>query len=339
MKVTIKDIAKISGFSVSTVSLVLNNKAAHISSDTKKIIIDVAKKTNYRPNQQAISLVKKKSDNIGLIIPDVSNSFFALLAKSVEDSCRARGWNLILCNTNEEHQRDVDYINVLIDKRMDGILYCMALDSDKKKSFESIQILKDSKIPFVLIDRIPDNCNCCAVTVDHLRGSYYATKHLLELGHKKIGCISGPFNLKDSKDRLFGYKMALTEYNINYDRELIFEGRFDNESGKLAIEYFKNKGITAIFAFNDMSALGFYKNIQSENIKIPDDISLVGYDNIFVTELLDTPITTVKQPIYELGSEAINQLTLLINNKDNIAKSIFLEPELIIRKSTKSIEN
>lgn len=335
MRTTIKDIANYTGFSVTTISLVLNNKAKKIPRATQEIILDAVEKLNYHPNQLAVGLVKKRTETIGLIISDVSNVFFSNLAKGVEDECRRKGWNLILCNTNDKHERDLSYIQVLADKGVDGILFCMSLDSDKKKAMESIQLLKKLKMPFVMIDRYLDEADCCTIVVNHQQGGYIATKYLLESGHRKIGCISGPSQLQDSQERLSGYRKALEEHQIAFQEDLIFEGNYDRESGEKAAEYLLKKQVTAIFAFNDMSAYGAYSYLKKANIRIPEEMSLIGYDDIFFSEILDVPLTSVRQPVYDMGVEAVRQLIDEVDNGESSKKCITFQPVLIKRKSVK----
>lgn len=339
MRTTIKDIARHTGFSVTTVSLVLNQKAYKIPQSTKDIILNAVEELNYRPNQLAVSLVKKRTKTIGLIISDVSNIFFSNLAKGVEDECRRNGWNLILCNTNDLHERDLEYIRVLADKGVDGILFCMSLDSDKKKALESIQLLQKLKMPFVMVDRFMEEAQCCTIIVNHRVGGYIATKHLIELGHQAIACVTGPLLLEDSKARLQGYREALEEVGIPYKEELIFEGHYDRESGVKAADVLIKKEITAIFAFNDMSAYGVYNRLKKKGISVPEDISLVGYDNIFFSEILDVPLTTINQPTYELGVEAVQQLLSEIQTGIVSSKCITFQPKLVVRESTRKRRN
>lgn len=333
MRTTIKDIANYTGFSVTTISLVLNNKADKIPRSTKDTIIEAVEKLNYHPNQLAVGLVKKRTQTMGLIISDVSNVFFSSLAKGVEDACRKTGWNLVLCNTNDKHERDLSYIQVLADKGVDGILFCMALDSDRKKTCESIELLKKLKMPFVMIDRHLMDADCSSVIVNHEQGGYIATKCLLDYGHRSIGCVTGPSGLADSMERLKGYQKALEEYRIPYRKELIYEGNYDWESGAAAVDYFMDKNISALFAFNDMSAYGVYNHLKKKGIMVPKEISLVGYDDIFFSTILDVPLTTVKQPIYEMGVEGVKQLIAEVENGTDVHKCIVFQPELILRES------
>ena len=336
MRTTIKDIANYTGFSVTTISLVLNGKADKIPKSTKDIIFDAVEKLNYRPNQIAVGLVKKRTKTIGLVISDVSNVFFSNLAKGVEDECRRNGWNLILCNTNDLHKRDLEYIQVLADKGVDGILFCMSLDSDKKRALESVDLMKKLKVPFVMIDRFLEEVDCCSVIVNHRSGGYAATKHLLELGHRNIACVAGPLALEDSQHRLKGYKEALEEFGVSYDPDLVYEGNYDRESGGEAVEYILglSKKVTAIFSFNDMSAYGVYNRLKRHNYYIPRDMSLVGYDDIFFSEILDVPLTSVSQPVYDMGVEAVLQIISEIDSGVKSKKCITFQPKLTVREST-----
>lgn len=338
MRTTIKDIANYTGFSVTTISLVLNGKAKKIPQSTKDIILEAVEKLNYHPNQLAVGLVKKRTQTIGLIISDVSNIFFSTLAKGVEDACRERGWNLILCNTNDKHERDLAYIQVLADKGVDGVIFCMALDSDRKKSKESIELLEKLKIPFVMVDRYLEEADCSSVIVNHVQGGYMATKYLIEMGHRRIGCVTGPFGLEDSNERLAGYKRALEAYGIAYCPELIFEGEYDRESGAKAAEYFRDKNVDAIFAFNDMSAYGVYGELKKNGVSVPKDISLIGYDDIFFSEILDVPLTTVRQPVYDMGVEGVKLLLEEGCGGEGAKRCITFQPTLTIRESVRKRE-
>jgi len=337
MRTTIKDLAEYTGLSITTISLVLNDKAYKIPQNTKDIIFNAAKELNYRPNLVAVGLVKKKTHTIGLIISDIRNIFFSNLAKGVEDECRLKGWNLILCNTNDMHIRDMEYIRVLADKGVDGILYAMSADSNERKINESINLIKELKIPYIMIDRYIEGIDSITIATNHTKGGYLATKHLIDLGHKRIACITGPLYLIDSINRLIGYKNALKEAGISFESKLIFEGSYTFESGIEAINYLRNENYTAVFAFNDMSAYGAYKQLRNYNRNVPDDVSLVGYDDIFFSELLDVPLTTINQPIYNIGKEAADLLINIEKLNKYKDKLIFHEPHIVIRKSTKKI--
>jgi len=233
MRTTIKDIAAKTNLSVTTVSLVLNDKPSKISKKTRELVIKTALELQYRPNQLAVGLIKKRTKTIGLIVPDIRNSFFSTLAKGIEDECRKNGWTVILCNTSDKHERDIEYINVLASKSVDGILYCMSADSSLEKFQKSHDLLNKLNIPFIMLDRSFEMPNCITAKLDHVTGGYLATKYLLELGHKHIACVTGPSNLDDSNCRLEGYKKALQEVDIAYDKSIIVEGNYSMDSGMI----------------------------------------------------------------------------------------------------------
>lgn len=176
------------------------------------------------------------------------------------------------------------------------------------------------------------------ISVNHLQGAYLATEHLIKLGHRKIGCITGSLILDDARQRLQGYKQALQDNNIKIDEDLIFEGDYSFEKGKLGCDYLINKQVTAIFASNDFSAMGALASIKEHNLIVPKDISLVGYDDIAFVSSLEVPLTTVRQPINDIGKKATEVIELLVNTEQKVKqKIVILEPNLIIRESTQAI--
>lgn len=232
-RVTIKDIAQKTGFSVTTISLVLNNKANHIPRETKLIIAKAVEEMGYRPNKMAVGLVKRKSNIIGFVLPDIRNQFFSYTAKVLEDECHKYNWNLLICNSDNNHKQELKHLKMLCDYMVDGIFLSIAANSNKKEVKESIKFLEDNKIPYCLIDRDMFNIGKYKISVNHLQGAYLATKYLIKLGHKKIDYITGPLVLDDAQQRLLGYKQALKDNNIEIDEELIFEGDYSFEQGKI----------------------------------------------------------------------------------------------------------
>ena len=331
-RVTIKDIAQKTGFSVTTISLVLNDKANHIPRETKLIIAKAVKEMGYRPNKMAVGLVKKQSNIIGFVLPDIRNQFFSYTAKVLEDECHKYDWNLLICNSDNNHKQELKHLKMLCDYMVDGIFLSMAANSTEKEVEETINFLENNKIPYCLIDRDMFDIGKYKISVDHLQGAYLATEHLIKLGHKKIGCITGPLILDDARQRLAGYKQALKDNGIKIDENLIFEG------GKIGCDDLLAKNITAIFAANDFSAMGALASIKEHNLIVPRDISIVGYDDIAFASLLEVPLTTVRQPIDAIGQKATEVINQLVNSEENIdSKIIILEPKLIVRSSTKAI--
>ncbi|HHW58466.1 MAG TPA: LacI family transcriptional regulator, partial [Clostridia bacterium] len=204
---------------------------------------------------------------------------------------------------------------------------------------EHIMELVKSGIPIVIMDRRVDSEDIYGVFLDNYEGGYIATKHLIDLGHKKIACITGPLNISNAKERLEGYKRALLDNGIEIDEMLIFEGDYKINSGIIGTETLldTDKDITAIFACNDLMAYGAYKTIRSYGYKIPDDISIVGFDDIQLSQILEPQLTTIKQPAYDMGLTAARMLIKLIEKEGAEEKTFIFEPQLIIRQSTKSI--
>lgn len=335
MRTTIKDIALETGFSVTTISLVLNNKAHKIPEATKRKILETAEKMHYRPNQLAVSLVKKRTKTVGLIVPDIGNVYFADMACGVDEACREHGITVILCNSNETHERDMEYINMLADKGADGVLYIMAKDSTRETGMESFGLLEDLRLPFVLLDRLINVGDYKGVTTDHMTGGYMAARHLIGLGHRRIACVTGPMGiLQDAQKRYEGFLKAMQEAGIPVDPALVCEGGYTAEGGAAAVDQFMGHDFTAIFACNDASAYGVCSRLKSYGRRVPEDVSVVGYDDVAYADMLGVPLTTVRQEIRALGREAVSQLVSVINGKRRMEHSIEIKPSLVVRRST-----
>lgn len=343
MRVTIKDIAKKTALSVSTVSLVLNHKSQRISQKTIDLVLQTAKEMHYHPNQIAVGLITKKTNTLGLIIPDITNTFFAEIAKGAEAECQECGYSLILCNTNDNPQKDVDYVNVLVDKGVDGILFTISVSSQVHKDTQCFKILKQVEKPVVLVDRAVEqedtNCVAPSVLVDNELGGYMATCHLLKLGHKRIGFISGPMGEQSSQKRLFGYIRALQEFGVTFDPQLVKVGDYHTSTGYRLSAELLEQHVTAIFSCNDMMAYGIYERVIQKGLKIPHDLSVVGFDDLKFSQLMEVPLTSMKQPAYEMGVSAVKKMIEIIDNPDKPQKDIIFKPELVVRKSTGPVSN
>lgn len=335
MRVTLKQVADATNLSVTIVSQVLNNRPCRVSKENRKLILDTAERLNYRPNLVAVSLVKGSTDTIGLAVSDIRNAFFSSLAKGVEDECQKYNWNVILCNSNDKHSKDMENLRMLADKGVSGIIFGMASESTPEMVQECIDFMSHERIPYMLVDRYIETKRGGIVCVDHVRGGYLAVNYLLRRGHRKIACITGPSNLIDSQQRLEGYIKALKEFGIPYDPELIVEGKYTFESGEQAINILFQKGsrVDAVFFFNDMMAIGAMKWLQAQGIRIPEDLSVIGYDDIFVDEFLSVPLTTIKQPTEQLGRVAACKIINKEVGHGSKEERIIFEPELIERKS------
>lgn len=333
MKVTIKDIAQECGVSISAVSLVLNNRECRISEETRNRILDTAAKYRYRPNKLAVGLLKKQTSTLGLIVPSLSNLFFAELCRGCEMEARRNGYSLMIVSSEEFPNKNVQFIDSLVDSQVDGIVYVSPSSIDSQAIREASQRIESAGIPYVTVDREVTGSTSRSVSVDNALGGYIATRHLLSLGHRRIGCLTGPLCNSTSIQRLAGYKKALGEYHIPYDPQLVLEGDFSVDSGHKSIAYMRGQEATALFCFNDMMAIGAYRAMREYGMKLPQDLSLVGYDDIFITELLETPLTTVNQPAAQIGASAARLLLNQIKGNPEEENPVFI-PSLKVRSST-----
>lgn len=332
----LKDIAKEAGVSISTVSLVLNNKECRVSEDKKNLIKKIASENNYTPNINARSLITKKTTTFGLIIPDIENIFFSKLTKSIETYCRDQGYALIIANSNDDYKEDMKLIDLLLGRGIDGLFITISNTSYNHQE-EICSKLNSLTIPYVMIDRVFDDFPCNEVYFDNIKGAYTATKHLIENGHKKISCIINAVNSKNSISRFEGYKKAMDEYGLPINSDYIIEGDYHAESGYAAGDIILNNHTTAVFVSNDMMTLGLLKRLIEMNKKIPDDISIVSYDNLLNEFMIFMQISSIDQNVAELGTASCKLMFDLVQNNLKGNSTICLNPHLICKDSVKNI--
>lgn len=338
MRVTLKDIAKETNLSVSTVSLVLNKKACRVSENTRRIVLETAKRMNYHPNQLAVGLVKQQTKTVGLIIPDISNHFFSNLALGIDEEMVKNERNIMLINTNDHPERDLKSIEVLTSRGVDAIILSTASNIEESLLDSYKKLINNSPIPIITVDRCNPVFNCSALKLNNKKGAYHAVNHLLSLGHRNIACITGPVNSNSSQERLEGYEWAFKDAKLPLPEHYIFHGDYSRHSGnELTEKIIKETDATAIFAFNDLMALGAYHCLSRAGLSVPDDMSIVGFDNIDFSDMLEVPLTTVNQPVYEIGRAAAKRALSEIAHPDEGKQTINFEPTLIVRKSTKKI--
>lgn len=333
MAVTLKDIAKKANVSVATVSMVLNDKpGSRISERKRKEIKEIAEKLNYVPNQSARTLVMNKSMTIGMIIPDLENAFFSSLAKQVEDLFRKQGYAVVIVNSNDSFDTDIELIELLASRSMDGILY--APGNESFKDAEKItELFKRYRIPVVFVDRVFGS-EFSSVSFDNYSGSYIATEYALSLGHHKIAYISSGRESINGMNRFRGYCKALIDYGIDVKKELIYEGSFHHESGYLAVDDLLKYEPSTLITSNDMVAYGAMKRLKELGLDIPNDMSIIGYDNLMFSDILDVPLTSVEQDVVLLAYETVDLLMKVMEDIDYI-ENIVLTPKLIKKESVK----
>lgn len=338
----IKDVAKRANVSITTVSHIIN-KTRYVSDELTERVNKAMEELDYQPNSLARGLRSGKTKIIGLVIPDISNQFFAEISRKIEDRGFEIGYSVILCNTDDDPNKEKIYIDVLTGKKVEGIIFISTIveSNNLEKTIES-------NIPIVVVDRDIKDIDSDLILVDNSIGGYKATKYLLELGHKRIACIAGPSRITPSAQRVGGYKKALEEAKIPFDADLVVDGDFRYESGNKAMRKLLAlpEPPTAVFACNDMMALGAFQAINDSGLKIPDDISVVGFDNVPFSQAVYPTLTTMAQPIYEMADAIVDMLIERIRIQRQRMrpdeqvpeyKHIVFETKLIERDSCKRI--
>ena len=332
MSATIKDVARLANVSAMTVSRAINN-TGYIAPATRKAIKEAIETLNYRPNAIARTMVTQKSNVISLIVPDISNPFFSELIKVAEAILKQHGYSLLISEAEWNIENERDFVNSSIGRMVDGvIMFTPRLTDDELVAFSR-------SIPLVVVDRSMEGTPVMDVYVDNYQGAFAATEYLIKAGHRRIGYIRGWEDVLNTKRRQEGYMNALAEYGIQFDEALVQAGDYREGSGYRSFEYFMNlpEPPTAIFASNDMMAYGFMSACVSNGLKVPDDISVMGFDGI---KLFFTPVpglSTVNHPRNEMIQKAIYMLLGFPKDKiDECDK--FLYTELILRDSVKQVK-
>ena len=333
MNPTIRDVAELAEVHPSTVSRVINSDS-RISERTKNKVLLIIKKLGYTPNAIARGLKTKRTFTLGMLIPDITNPFFAEIARGVEDAANKNNFNVILCNTDDKLKKERTYLEILREKRVDGLILGTAHIRDK-----SILELEKIKFPYMLVSRNIEKLNKNCIIIDDIAGGIMATEYLIKLGHRRIAHITGPLKTRSGLNRLKGYQLALKKHKIEYNDELIGEGDFRIKGGYQAMKRFLKltKPPTAIFAANDLLALGAMQAIQKKNFYIPEDFSIIGFNDIELASFVYPSLTTIRQPILEMGNLAVKMLLKIIIDGEFNQKKVMLKPKLIIRESCKKI--
>lgn len=321
---TIKDVAKLADISVATVSRYIN-KNGYVSSKSKLAIEKAIHELNYKPNQIARSLSTKQMHIIGLIVPDISNPFFPELARAIEDTALKEGYTVILCNSDENAEKELHYIETLQQKYIAGFIIAT--------NQLPIEQYRKLNVPIVLLDRVLE-IDLPSVTSKNQQGAETAIHYLIDRHVKEVAFFSGPKNLEPVQQRLAGFKKGIFEKNL---KSHIFESPFDFlEAEKIALEALvKYPTIDGVFASSDMIAMGVLKAAHKLGIRVPEELQIVGFDGIAIGEIVTPGLTTVAQNIYALGEAATKMLVQQINGETLQHKHITIEPSLIIRETTK----
>ena len=338
--VTIKDIAKELGLSTSTVSRALRD-SYEISAETKRRVVACAKRLDYRPNPIALSLKERSSKSIGVIVSEIANSFFSQAINGIESIAYKKGYNVIIAQSQETVEREVSQANFLSSRSIDGLIISL---SSETAGIEHINSLHNRGLPLVFFDRITDEVDTNKVIIDNFDAAYKATAHLIDQGHKRIACLLSAGKLSITRERIAGYEKALTNHNLSIDSNLIqtceHSGLHSSEVHEAVNHLLDlNPRPDAILGLSDKLTVGCLRILQSRNIKIPDEIALVGFSNSDLSELLYPSLTVIKQPAFEMGEIAISLLLKEIESKRPTRdyETKILKAELVVRNSSRKL--
>ncbi|QAV26188.1 LacI family transcriptional regulator [Neobacillus thermocopriae] len=328
--VTISDVAKLANVSTATVSRVLSN-SGNVKKETTEKVLEAIQKLNYQPNVLARQLRKLETKTILVVVPDITNTFFSKILRGIERVAIENDYEVLLGDTGNDVERERGYLDILRQKKADGMILLTArLESHLLEEMAG-------EFPVVLACEYLEGSTIPTVSIDNISSARKATEYLINLGHRRIGFISGPLNVILSRDRLKGFRQAMAQHNIPIESFLVQEGDFSFESGYNMMMKFLalDQPPTAVFAANDEMAIGAIKAIKSKGLHVPDDISVVGFDDIKFASIYEPALTTISQPMFEIGKKAMELLIKLIN-KDQLEKNQYiLEDRLVIRETCK----
>jgi DNA-binding LacI/PurR family transcriptional regulator len=338
--ITIKDIARALGLSTSTVSRALRD-SYEISPETKKLVLEYAEKNNYHPNPIALSLKERRSRSIGVVVCEIANSFFSQVINGIESIACDKGYNVIIAQSRESFERELLNLHYLTSRSVDGLIISVSTET---RDFTYLKELHTKGLPIVFFDRIVDEIDTHRVIVNNYQGAFDATMELINSGYRKIAAITNSEHVSITKERLGGYKAALSSSGIELDESLI---KYCRHGGMMPEEVEKAVGALlaaeqkpqAIFTMADKLTTGCLRILKSRNIKVPADIGLIGFSNTDLTELLDPPLSVIKQPAFEMGQTAITLLLQQIESKKPVTgfETKILSTSLFMRNSTRVI--
>jgi LacI family transcriptional regulator/LacI family repressor for deo operon, udp, cdd, tsx, nupC, and nupG len=328
---SLTDVAKLAGVSIATVSRAISHPEK-VAPQTLIAVRKVMKKLDYRPNRVARRLRQRggKRHLLGLIIPDIQNPFFAEIARGVEDVAYANQFAVMLCNSDEDMNKERFYLDVMLAESVDGIILPPINDHDPE-----VSKVAGSGMPIVTVDRSLSDSTIDKVEVDNYQGAFDAVAHLIKIGHRRIGLITGRGNISTSRDRKLGYEQALTASEIPVNPEYVRMGDYKQASGIALADELLALPVppTALFVANNLMAVGAIEAIHARNLKIPQDVAVIGFDDLPWADALDPPLTMVRQPAYEVGRAAAELLLKRLDNRNSPPAWLRLRPRLILRQS------
>ena len=328
---TIRDVAKRAGVAPITVSRVINNSVS-VSPETRERVKDAIQELGYVPNRLARSLRLKRTNTLALVVTDITNPFWTTVARGVEDAAQDAGFTVILCNTDESEAKQEQYLDVLLQKRVDGILLVPA-----RSSAEQVECVQKQDMPLVVLDRRVCSDQVDVVRGDSEEGACQLVRHLLSLGHRRIAVLSGPKDVSTAEDRVIGYRKALTEAGVEVRADWVLYGRFSKESGYEMTQQVlaTSPRPTALFAGNNFIAIGALRALRDAGLRVPEDISVVAFDDLMADLAVEPFLTVVDQPSYEMGRQAADLLLARLSGSASDGyQEIVLPTRLTVRRSS-----
>ncbi|WP_202078533.1 catabolite control protein A [Caldalkalibacillus salinus] len=334
MNITIYDVAREAGVSMATVSRVVNGNP-NVKPATRKKVMEAIQRLGYRPNAVARGLASKRTTTVGVIIPDISSHFYAELARGIEDIANMYKYNIILCNSDQKMDKEIHLVNTLLEKQVDGLLFMGSQITEEHK-----QVFTTASVPIILSATRDTESELPSVNIDYYQATYDATTALIERGHKSIGYISGP--LEDplaGQLRLEGHKKALADANIEWNESYLQIGNYRYDSGLNAMTHYLNMADrpTAVMAMSDEMAVGAIHSCQDNGVHIPEDIEIIGFDNTRLCTMVRPTLSSVVQPMYDIGAVSMRLLTKYMNKEKVDDHLVILPHRIEERGSTRHV--
>lgn len=330
--VTIKDIARELGISKSTVSRALADRF-DVKPETRKAVLEMAQKLKYRPNVMALNFMHQQTKIIGVVVPEFLNSFFPRMIIEIQRVCEQQGYNVLITQSNEDPADELKNLNIMRSAMVDGLIVSVV---HRNRNLEHYRQLQEDGIPIVFVNRASDLADSTCVTVDDEKMAFFVVEHLIYGQRRRILHLAGPAELKNTQERRTGYRKALAKHRIPLDEKLIREGGIERETGYRAMQQCLAEGVVpdAVFAFNDPVAIGAMEAIKRAGYRIPQDIAVAGFSESRSALLVDPPLTSVAQPLSELGATAARLLLEKIEHPETPPKRVILDAALNIRRSS-----
>jgi LacI family transcriptional regulator len=331
----LRDVALRAQVSPSTASRVLSASSHPVRTETKERVLQAALDLDFRPNRLARALVTARTHTIGAIVHDISDPYFGEIVRGLEDTARLSDYQVFVCSSDRDPDRELAYVRALLSYRVDGVMFAGGGIEDRNYKLKLGRLLKDYReLGGAVVLLAPHAIRAPSVTADNRAGSLQMTRHLLQLGHRRIGFVAGPPHIRTTRVRLNGYRAALADGGVDYDPDLVAPGWFTSEGGAKAVSALleRRPDLTAVFASNDVMAVGVLHELASRGIAVPEEVSVAGFDDVQMAAYLHSPLTTVRMPMYDMGQEGARMALDILAGRQ--VRSRRLPVEVVVRAST-----